>query len=136
MKLILTPVEKDSLLTLALQYFMESLSCWEHFAEIDGTSYRKAKEQLQKKAKYQHPLETICREDVWSQMILKGKGIKIVDEQDENEFIIFDAKLFNKNFAKCDILNVAKVLDGNGDYDYYTTDDILQSLIFGEVIYG
>lgn len=136
MKLILTSIEKESLLTTALQYFQESLQGWEHIAEIDGKTYRKAKEQLLKKKKYQHPDEQICREDVWAQMILKGKGIKIVDEQDDSEFVIFDAKRFNENIAKCESLHIVKLLDGNADYDFYTTDDILQSLIFGEVIYG
>ena len=135
MRLILEYNEKYALIQTALQYFMESLSCWEHCAVIDGKDYQKAKKQLIKENKY-HSDYTLCREDIWAQMILKGKGIKIVDDQDEEEFIIFDAKRFNKNLPLCEPINVMKLIDCNGDYDYYTTDDILQSLIFGEVIYG
>lgn len=131
MKLILTLQEKTELLTTAFQYFAESLQCWEHQIDYENKDYKNAQVKLIKKRQ-----SSLCREDVFACIVLKGKGIKIIDCEDEDNVVVFNAALFNKNLPKCDPMEVIKLLDDNGDYDYYTTDSILQTLIFGEVIYG
>jgi hypothetical protein len=130
MKLTLSQAEKFELLTTSLQYFTESLQVWEHLVYVDGKEYNKAKLKLIKNTK------STCIEDIWAQMILHGKGITIIDEQDQDSRIQFDKNLFNKNLSNCNPSEIIKVLDDSGDYDFYTLDTILQSLIFGEAIYG
>ena len=131
MKLTLNAKEKNELLITALQYFGESLRVWEHEIDYEGKDYVNAKVKLIKSKQ-----NSLCQEDVFACMILKGKGIKIVDCEDETNVVLFDIRKFNQNISKCDYSDIIKLLDDNGDYDFYTTDAVLQCLIFGEVTYG
>jgi len=134
MKLILNAKEKNELLITALCSFGESLRVWEHEIEFEGFDYVNAKVKLIKQ--YSSREVSLCQEDVFAHMILKGKGIKIVDCEDEENIVLFDSRKFNQNISKCDASDIIKLLDDNGDYDFYNTDAVLQCLIFGEVTYG
>jgi len=131
MKLKLSAKEKNQLLVTALQYFGESLRVWEHQVDYENTDYINAKIKMIKNTE-----SLICVEDIYAYMILKGKGIKIVDCEDEENIVLFDFRKFNQNISKCDYSDIMKLLDDNGDYDFYNTDAVLQCLIFGEVTYG
>lgn len=130
MKLTLSEKEKTELLVTAIQYLGESLQVWEHLIDLDDKEYKSAKVKLIKNT------QLSCQEDILAYMILKGKGITLVDDNDHDIKMLFDKKLFNKNFGKCNPLEVIKLIDDSGNYDFYTTDSVLQSLIFGEVMYG
>jgi hypothetical protein len=130
MKLTLTLQEKTDLLTTALQYFAESLQCWEYSYHHQTLDYQRARIRVSKGGK------SICQEDVLASCILHGKGIQIIDENDEMISVFLDRQLFDQNIDKCEPLDIIKILDENGDYDYWTTDAVLQCLFFGEVVYG
>jgi hypothetical protein len=130
MKLILTEKEKTELLTTCLQHFWESLSMWEHNAEYTDKQYRDARQAVL------FNKTDICQEDVFCYIILKSKGLNIIDLEDEENIILFNSLLFNQNFDKCNYKDVINILNEDADYDFTTTDNVLQCLIFGEVIYG
>ena len=134
MRLITTKKEDAEILTTALQYFAESLRMWEFEYNHNSIEYNKAKLKLIKQ--YSSGGVSLCQEDILAQTILEGKGIELIDENDSENIIIFNIKLFNDNFDKCDPMDILKLLDKNGDYDFYTTDAVLQCLIFGKVTYG
>ena len=134
MRLITTKKEDAEILTTALQYFAESLRMWEFEYNHNSIEYNKAKLKLIKQ--YSSGGVSLCQEDILAKTILEGKGIELIDENDSENIIIFNIKLFNDNFDKCDPMDILKLLDKNGDYDFYTTDAVLQCLIFGKVTYG
>jgi len=125
MQLILTTTEKRELLTTCLQYFYQSLSMWEHTAKYADKTYLKARQML----------ITTCREDVYAEMILAGAGINIVDDQDEDNCVLFNLEKFDQNFQACDAYEIIMLLLEK-DYDFTNADNVLQTLIFGEVVYG
>lgn len=131
MKLILTTEEKTELLITALQYFYQSLSMWEHTAKYADKTYLQARQALENNVH-----STICQEDVYAQMILAGAGINIVDDEDPENCVLFNAEKFDENFDKCNPAEVISLINDSGDYDFTNTDNILQTLIFGEVVYG
>lgn len=130
MKLTLTLQEKTDLLTTALQYFAESLRVWEYDYYHNSLEYQKARIRVSKKIK------GICQENVFCSIVLHGKGMTITDINDSEESILFNRERFDKNLGKCDPTEVLKLLSNDGDYDFYTTDSVLQCLIFGEVTFG
>ena len=130
MQLILTPIEKRELLTTCLQYFYQSLSMWEHTAKYADKTYLKARQTLATNVK-----TTICIEDVLTEIILAGAGINIVDDQDEDNIVLFNLEKFDENFQACDAYEIIMLLLEK-DYDFTNTDNVLQTLIFGEVVYG
>jgi len=132
MKLILTTEEKTDLLTTCLQYFWQSLSMWEHEAHYTDKQYLRSKQMIIEKK----GVDTICQEDVLAHIILNGAGINIVDCEDEENKVCFNLAKFDENFDKCDPAEVIPILVGSSDYDFENTDNVLQTLIFGSVIYG
>ena len=141
MKLTLTLKEKRELLTTSLQHLNESLQMWEHSIEYTDKQYLKAKQMViaRQKTKAKTDLligDVICFEDVISEMVFGQSSLKFIDDEDQDNIIIFDLELFNKNIDKCDPMDIIKIIGDDADYDFYTTDNVLQCLIFGEVTFG
>ncbi len=78
-------------------------------------------------------LDFICIEDVYLQIIKDGGKLMFHDEEDNlNYYLGYDKVKVNMNKVNADdILSVLKGTD-----DGLTADIILQTLIFGEVVYG
>jgi hypothetical protein len=132
MKIIINKKEKTELLVTCLQYFNQSLEMWEYRWDCSNKDYKKAKEKLNKIEQR----KSICIEDVFTEMILNGGGIILVDEQDSGNVRIFNKTLFNENLKKCSPTDIILLLSEDGNYDFTTTDNILQTLVFGEIIFG
>jgi hypothetical protein len=132
MKIILNKKEKTELLVTCLQYFGESLRVWEYQYDHNFKHYNKAKERVNKIEQR----KSICQEDIFAEMILTGEGIILVDEQDSDNIRIFNKNLFNENLKKCSPTDIILLLSDDGNYDFTTTDNIFQTLVFGEIIYG
>lgn len=134
MKLILTMKEKRELLTTSLQHLNESLQMWEHTLEYTTLQYSKAKQMVIARQKVK--TESICYEDVICEIMLGNNVAKFIDDDDAENVVIFSLELFNENIDKCALLDIASIFDEQGNYDFTTTDNVLQCLIFGEVVYG
>jgi len=132
MQLILTTTEKRELLTTCLHTFQQSLHMWEYTAKYADKTYLEARQML---ASNVSKNMNICREDVYAEIILAGAGINIVDDQDEDNCVLFNLEKFDQNFQACDPYEIIMLLLEK-DYDFTNTDNVLQTLIFGEVVYG
>lgn len=101
-------------------------SPWATCITRDGKKYQEAK------AKLQNP----CLEDVWAQMLLDGEKLTIMDNEDAKKHTITLDKVVN-GFAYLILnhpTNYANIMDENDDM--WDMDAFLQSVVFGEVIYG
>lgn len=77
-----------------------------------------------------------CREDIWEHILLGGGSITIIDPEDEKTYEV-DLKAFEKGF-KLFMLNEPRHYGDlmNECGDFYTADALLQTIVFGEVVYG
>lgn len=77
-----------------------------------------------------------CREDVWEHVILNGGAITIIDPEEDKSYEV-NLKAFEKGF-KLFMLNEPRhygdLMSESGDF--YTADALLQTIVFGEVVYG
>jgi hypothetical protein len=133
MQLTLDNREKTILLENCLQYFWQSLSDWNFEAQYTDKQYLRSKKLI---LAGKPEILSLCQENVLAHIILHGAGIKIVDREDTEEIVIFNAEVFNKNIERCDPAEVISLINESGDYDYTNTDNVLQTLIFGQIIYG
>lgn len=96
--------------------------------ECDDKEYDKAKKRLVKKG------ESTCLEDVWME-ILKGGGIlTLVDEQNGLEPSVISIHDVHKRVQETDVHHLLDAINENGDGD--TADVILQTVFYGNVIFG
>lgn len=81
---------------------------------------------------------TYCREDKWADILLNGGTIVVVDSEAMEGYPIDLNNVFN-GFAKAYEVcpqAMARVETFEGDADLYDSDEVLQCVVFGEVIYG
>ena len=78
-------------------------------------------------------LDSPCREDVWMQMLKQGDVLIFNDEESEEEHEVTIA-MVHERVAKTPIRHLMDAINENDDA--ITADCILQTVIFGEVIYG
>lgn len=84
-------------------------------------------------------LENRCREDKWADRLLAGGTLVCVDCEDcEKEYKLtlkdFEDKLDKAVYDKEALFNLGNWLTDN--YDYYDCNNLLQYIMFGEVVYG
>jgi hypothetical protein len=103
-------------------------SPWFHVsthADTDDETYKSAKV-------FSHD----CREDIWAYVLQHGGYLLVVDTEDEKEYKI-SLKDFEDKIVKF-VLNCpsqyAAIMDET--MDLYDADALLQTVVFGEVIYG
>ncbi len=98
---------------------------WDVFDDF----YSDAKKEL----KEEKPNETICIEDILLRVLENGKSIKIVDlENDEIHYLRLKDAFFKMD--KLPLWVVDSFLNETDDSD--SADVVLQTCIFGEVIFG
>ena len=81
-----------------------------------------------------------CIEDVWAKILLSGNSLKAIDQGDDEEAeYAINLSKFKKGInamANENIEALARILDNDGDADFYDYDSLIQCVIFGETIYG
>jgi hypothetical protein len=84
-------------------------------------------------------LENRCREEKWADRLLAGGTLVCVDYEDcEKEYKLtlkdFENKLDKALYDKEARFNLGNWL--TDDYDYYDCNNLLQYIMFGEIVYG
>jgi len=98
--------------------------------EYGSAAYAEAKESLRQRK----PDETLCWEDVITEMLRIGKTLTFIDVEDEEIIYLVNLETIRKNVAKIEVHHLNAML--NERDDGITHDSILQTLIMGEIIYG
>lgn len=83
-------------------------------------------------------LNSECREDKWADVLTKGGKICVVDEE-ENEKYLIDLNDICNGLMKLqeEHLHVyARVMSFSGEADFYDADAVIQYAIFGKWVYG
>lgn len=82
-----------------------------------------------------NPSNTCC-EDVWADVLLNGGYFLVEDREEEKDYKV-SMKDIEKGFKKFIFTcprNYANIM--TEDSDFYDVDNLLQTIVFGEVIYG
>jgi len=93
-------------------------------------AYAEAKESLRKRK----PDQTLCWEDVITEILLNGKTLKFIDMEAEDIIYNVNLETIRKNVAKIEVHHMNSII--NEQDDAITHDSILQTLIMGEIVYG
>lgn len=106
---------------------VDDCSYWCNLLDWEDEDYEQAKN------KCKTFIDDVCREDVWSEILLNNKSLVFVDDEEERNELTLD-KLEK---------GVAKVIEegywngkDNGDIDGEIADIIIQTSIYGEIVYG
>lgn len=96
--------------------------------KYEKEEYQEAKKALSDKK------ETICREDVWMQILRSGGTLTIIDHEGDDEEHTITLKEVHERVQNTDLEYLVQAINENGDG---TTDDvILQTVFFNEVVFG
>lgn len=95
--------------------------------KYEKEEYQNAKKALSDKK------ETICREDVWMQILRSGGTLTLIDHEADEEHTI-TIKDVHEKVQNTDLEYLVQAINDDGDG---TTDDvILQTVFFNEVVFG
>lgn len=97
------------------------------------------------KAEFESKGNTYCREDKWADILLNGGTLVAIDYYDEDENseegkeypITLETFLngLNKAYSECPN-NIHEVEKFDGSADYFDANNVMQVILFGELIYG
>lgn len=127
MKILLTAQESE-------QIFYDSLCNGHQIADYglqldyDEKEYDKAKKRLVKKG------ERPCLEDVWMEILRGGGTLTLVDYENGEDPSTINLQDVHERVQETDARHLLDTINENGDGD--TADVILQSVFYGEVIFG
>lgn len=79
-------------------------------------------------------LNSPCLEDVLMQLLRDGKTIKFIDLEADNEEHPITLQLIHDNMPKLPIRNALNIINEQDDAE--DADVVIQTVIFGEVIFG
>jgi hypothetical protein len=130
MQIILTHDEKRKLFEESLQYLAESLQDWNFTLDFNRTEFEMAKQILKRKS------SVVTYDELFTEMVFNNWELKFIDNEDEDNIIVFDLEQLNNNLILMNPFDVLNIINENGDYDYYVIDRVLQTFIFGDVVYG
>ena len=131
MKLILEKEEALEIIHAALcNGGLSELRSSDVSLNVSKEDYAQAKQELIDGGKG----DTICREDVWVQILRSGKPLQFFDENDE-EAIEFNLEKAIEEMGKEAALDVVVCIKEEQD-DAYTGTELLQFCLYGEVIFG
>jgi hypothetical protein len=130
MQIILTHDEKRKLFKESLQYLAESLQDWNFTLDFNRTEFEMAKQILKRKS------SVVTYDELFTEMVFNNWELKFIDNEDEDNIIVFDLEQLNNNLILMNPFDVLNIINENGDYDYYIIDRVLQTFIFGDVVYG
>jgi len=132
MKIELTPTEAENLfhdaLSNSLGYIEAGYSLELTYTKAD---YNTAKSNFKA---HEGPDIAICHEDVLMQILKDGNSLKIIDYEDETNTRSITIEDVHKKVALTPANHLLDAINENGDA--ITGDCILQSVFFGEIIFG
>ena len=102
--------------------------------DYNDLDYKKAKKSLVKKRDKGEFKETICLEDVWMEILRVGGKLTLIDEEGVVGDKSITLKDVHRKVAKTPLRNLMDAINGNDDAD--TADAIVQTVFYGEVIFG
>jgi len=79
-------------------------------------------------------VENTCREDVWMQILKDGNELTFLDDEDEDNTQVITLKDVHENVKNTPHKHLMDMINENDDA--ITSDCILQTVIFGDIIYG
>lgn len=127
-----TTIKITELTHRELSDFLSTALCSSFWASADY--YENDKEGVEIQSEYNNP----CFEEILASLLLDGKTITIIDEEEGEEYKLDLKTLLNafNKVAKSEAYrhHVWNII--NEDYDYYDADIILQFAIFGEETYA
>ena len=127
MKILLTAQESE-------QFFYNSLCNGHQIAyyglqlDYDEKEYENAKKRLVKKG------ESPCLEDVWMEILRGGGTLTLVDEENGLDPSVISLQDVHERVQNTDPRHLLDAINENDDSD--TADVILQTVFYGEVIFG
>lgn len=127
MKILLTAQESE-------QIFYNSLCNGHQIAycglqiDYDEKEYDKAKKRLVKRG------ESPCLEDVWMEILRGGGTLTLVDEENGMDASTINLQDVHDKVQLSDFRHLLDAINEEDDSD--TADVILQSVFYGEVIFG
>jgi hypothetical protein len=102
--------------------------------DYDEKDYTKARKSLEAKQKRGEFTETICREDVWVEILRVGGKLTLIDEENGVGNKSITLKDVHSRVAKTPLRHLMDAINENDDAD--TADMILQTVFYKEVIFG
>ncbi len=113
---------------------LQSLECSGIELEINKDDYKEAKKALQDKNNDERVM--ICYEDVLMQILRGGKKLKFVDVEDEESEQTKEISLadVHEKVCKMPIEHLNDYIEENDDAT--TADVLLQTVLYGEIIFG
>ena len=102
--------------------------------DYSDKDYKAAKTSLVKKQDKGEFNNTICCEDVWMEILRIGGTLTLVDEENGVGNKSIQLKDVHRKVAKTPIRHLMDAINENDDGE--TADVILQTVFYGEVIFG
>ncbi len=130
MQIILTPQESEEFFHTSLCNSLGYLTDYGIYLKYKKESYKEAKEQLQEK----NPDTMVCYEDVIMQILKNGKKIFFIDEEDEDNTKSVTLKDVHEKVQKTPAEHLIAMQEERDDAE--TGDAILQTVLYGDIIYG
>jgi hypothetical protein len=129
MNINLTHEESEAHFYNAICNGLGELKYYDLELDYDAKEYKAAKQQLNTK----QPDTQACWEDVLMEMLRSGNTLWIVDEND-NERHPITLDLVHERVQQTPVNHLMNAINENDDAT--TADCIIQTVIYGEVIYG
>ncbi len=129
MNINLTHEESEAHFYNAICNGLGELKYYDLDLDYDAKEYKAAKQQLNTK----QPDTQACWEDVLMEMLRSGNTLWIVDEND-NERHPITLDLVHERVQQTPVNHLMNAINENDDAT--TADCIIQTVIYGEVIYG
>jgi hypothetical protein len=98
----------------------------------DREQYKAAREAII--ARTSEP--TACIEDVQTEMLRKGNDLVFTDTESDDEVTLLNLSLIENNWDKVRIKDLAEMDEETGNWDADTACNIMQCLLYGEIVYG
>jgi hypothetical protein len=96
--------------------------------------YKAAKKSLAKKQKTGEFTDRMCCEDIWMEILRLGGKLVLVDEENGMGDKAITLKDVHTKVAKTPLRHLMDAINENDDGD--TADCIIQTVFYGEVIFG
>jgi hypothetical protein len=131
MEIKLTKEEKLNFFYDALCNGLGSLRDYNLQLEFNEEDYFEFKKKLTE----ENPKIAVCYEDVLMEMIKNGKVLNIIDEGYDGEYnAIISLDTILSNMEKTPIENLMNIYNENADA--WDADVLLQTVLYGEIIFG
>lgn len=130
-KCIATTEEKLKLVYDCLTTGLPTLALCSFELDYSDKEYKAARDNL---AKRMDP-DRICIEDVQTEMLRMGYGLTFIDHENEGEYTkTLNLNLIEQNWDKLRSRELTDYIAENWDAD--TADNMVQCILFGEVVFG